>query len=276
MTSPPRTPEHNGIAERRHRQIVETGLALLSHASMPKSYWTYAFGTAVYLINHYLSAAISTAIPVEVVTSLPAQTESTNTLLPQPEVHVTPRTEHTTTASEDQSSASSLETTSDSPISSPAPVSPSPPPPPPAPTRTRNRTRKPVQKLNLHTTVTPLRDYIPQSVAEALKDPLWRKAMLEEINSHIRNHTWHLVRNIDVSNLVGNRWIFTIKRKPDGSIKRYKARLVAQGYNQRPRIDYHETFSPVVKPSVLFSARPFLASGLLDNLTSTTHFYKEN
>lgn len=51
MTSPPHTPEHNGIAERRHRHIAETGLALLSHASMPKSYWTYAFGTTVYLIN---------------------------------------------------------------------------------------------------------------------------------------------------------------------------------------------------------------------------------
>lgn len=51
MTSPPHTPEHDGIAERRHRPIVETGLALLSHASMPKSYRTYAFAVAFYLIN---------------------------------------------------------------------------------------------------------------------------------------------------------------------------------------------------------------------------------
>lgn len=51
MISPPHTPEHNGIAERKHRHIAETGLALMSHASMPKSYWTYAFTTAVYLIN---------------------------------------------------------------------------------------------------------------------------------------------------------------------------------------------------------------------------------
>lgn len=51
MTSPPHTPEHNGIAERHHRHIVETGLALMAHASMPKSYWTYAFSAAVYLIN---------------------------------------------------------------------------------------------------------------------------------------------------------------------------------------------------------------------------------
>lgn len=51
FTSPPHTPEHNGIPERKHRHIVETGFALLSHASVPQSYWTYAFATAVYLIN---------------------------------------------------------------------------------------------------------------------------------------------------------------------------------------------------------------------------------
>lgn len=39
LTTPPHTPEHNGISERKHRHIVETGLTLLSHASVPKSYW---------------------------------------------------------------------------------------------------------------------------------------------------------------------------------------------------------------------------------------------
>lgn len=51
LTSPPHTPEHNGIAERKHRHIVETGRTLLIHSSMPKKYWTFAFATATYLIN---------------------------------------------------------------------------------------------------------------------------------------------------------------------------------------------------------------------------------
>jgi transposase InsO family protein len=34
-TSPPHTPEHNGISERKHRHIVEIGLSLLTHASLP-------------------------------------------------------------------------------------------------------------------------------------------------------------------------------------------------------------------------------------------------
>ncbi|KAJ0545685.1 putative RNA-directed DNA polymerase [Helianthus annuus] len=51
FTTPPHTPEQNGVAERRHRHIVETGLSLLHYAHLPLSFWTHAFQTAVYLIN---------------------------------------------------------------------------------------------------------------------------------------------------------------------------------------------------------------------------------
>lgn len=42
--------------------------------------------------------------------------------------------------------------------------------------------------------------------------------------------------------------------KPGGSVERYKASLVAQGYNQVSGIDFHETFTPVIniKQYVLF------------------------
>lgn len=55
LTSPPHTPEHNGMAERKHRHIVETGLSLLTHASIPNTYWSYSFAAAVYLINHLVT-----------------------------------------------------------------------------------------------------------------------------------------------------------------------------------------------------------------------------
>lgn len=51
LTTPPHTPQHNGVSERRHRHIVETFLTLLTHAHMPLDYWPHACITAVYLIN---------------------------------------------------------------------------------------------------------------------------------------------------------------------------------------------------------------------------------
>ena len=123
--------------------------------------------------------------------------------------------------------------------------------PPPAPTRVSTHQRKPVNKLNLCTTVTPFLDKIPTSVAEALKDPQWRKAMAEEINAQLENRTWDLVSYVVAHNIVMCRWIFTIKRNVDGSVQRYKARLVAKGFSQRPGLDYRDTFSPVVKPATI-------------------------
>lgn len=52
-------------------------------------------------------------------------------------------------------------------------------------------------------------------------------------------------------NIASCKWIFRLKRNHDGSISKYKARLVAKGFHQRPGLDFHDTFSPVVKPTTI-------------------------
>jgi hypothetical protein len=63
--------------------------------------------------------------------------------------------------------------------------------------------------------------------------------------------------------VVGSKWVFRIKRGPDGSIQKYKARVVAQGFTQIEGIDYDETFAPVAK---LASLRAILAIAAERNL----------
>ena len=93
----------------------------------------------------------------------------------------------------------------------------------------------------------------PTCVSQAVSNPQWREAMSSELTALMRHGTWDLVPPPKNCNPVGCKWVFRIKRKADGSIDRFKARLVAKGYNQRPGLDYKETFSPVVKPATIRS-----------------------
>lgn len=59
----PHTHHQNGIVERKHRHIVETGLALLAHSQLPLKFWDHAFVTAAYLINRLPSVSLGNQSP---------------------------------------------------------------------------------------------------------------------------------------------------------------------------------------------------------------------
>jgi hypothetical protein len=84
-----------------------------------------------------------------------------------------------------------------------------------------------------------------------MKSSQWQLVMSEEYDALLKNDTWTLVPSRPGMNLVDCKWIFKIKRHADGSIERYKVRLVAKGFSQRYGLDYVEMFSPVIKPTTV-------------------------
>lgn len=395
LTTPPHTPEHNGISERKHRHIVETGLTLLGKASMPKSYWSYAFTTAVYLINRMITPVLgnespyaklfgqspnyqklqifgcecypwlrpythhkldnrsaacvfigysltqsaylclhrdtgriytsrhvtfdetkfpfavleprviveeeqelrqdsrpatvvpaSPLIPASIVppcsaphqqpqqtppssasssthssqaSSPPASPQPQATTNPIPPANQNPPTYPNTNPAINPNPADpqplSSEPSNQLPTSTSQPAQAQPPNQHPMRTRSKNNITKPKFKLSLTatTTNTPLKPYIPKTVAEALRDPNWRKAMCDEINAQLRNGTSELVPPDPRHNIVGCKWVFTIKYLPDGEIDRYKAPLVEKRFHQQHGLDFTETFSPVIKSTTVRS-----------------------
>ena len=359
QTTCPYTSQQNGVAERKHRHLLDMVRTLLLAMRVPQYLWCEAVLTATYLVNRLPSAALGGAIPLQRLTpaadlfSLPPRvfdctafvqdhTPGLSKLAPRAQkgvfvgysrtqkgyrVYFPDRRQYVTSADvtfhedvpyftstpsgDNLSSPSLLPSVSATPVSDlpvtvsiplpevspplaylpsdpssepessssaistvPAPLSPPPSPPPPVsdldlPIALRKGTRQCTQYPIAHH-VSPARlspsyqslalavltESIPKSYIEALQVPAWKAAMDVEYAAFIQRETWTLVpRPID-ANVVSCKWVYSLKYNPDGSIARYKARLVARGFSQAYGLDYHETFSPVARLSfirVLFS-----------------------
>ena len=84
------------------------------------------------------------------------------------------------------------------------------------------------------------------------KFPHWCQAMSEEFDILLRNSTWTLIPPHPTQNIIGYKWIFWVRRNPNGSLAWYKARLIAKGFNKCLGIDFHDTFKLVVKPTTIW------------------------
>lgn len=78
-----------------------------------------------------------------------------------------------------------------------------------------------------------------------MEENVWREVCEEEIAGIVKNRTGDLVDLPEGANPIGLKWIFKIKQNSDGSINKYKSRLVAKGYIQRHGIDFEEVFTHV-------------------------------
>ncbi|KAK1424826.1 hypothetical protein QVD17_20164 [Tagetes erecta] len=355
----PHTSEQNGLVERRHRHVVETGLTLLSHSKVPRRFWHFAFDTAVYLINRMPSRTNSNVSPFEHLFKRSPDFSFLKIFGCRCYPHLRPYNKHkldfrsipciflgystshhgyrcfdpstdriyiarhvrfdenffpfrpnhnqvpTQPTPTPDPYTSSYPTDlpippifpTESPLPTPpihgpsaAPTSniPTPPTPPPPPifhtyqrrskqqpgaatstpttatSSSQNSTNPPRQRpSNLRPNPKQTKPYSPGSFhastspsepitfAIANTDPNWKAAMAAEFSALMRNRTWSLVPRVPNSNVIGCKWVYKLKDDQHGALTRYKARLVAKGFKQQPGIDYHETFSPVIKSTTI-------------------------
>jgi Reverse transcriptase (RNA-dependent DNA polymerase) len=383
QTTCPHTPQQNGLAETKHRHIVELSLATIAHASIPLKYWDEIFSSIVYLINrlpsqnnipykvlfnkepnyHFLKVLGCLCFPLTrpynnnklefrsklyifighgihqkgyrclhldtnrifisrnvqfnesnfpfkdvshssqeisldsfYQASMPillAQPASTDASLPLTQDHPIldpPQLPSTSTGPPivsslaGPSSSNCLVHTPPLSFPSPRPVSQTRLQQPislpnsviihTAPSSSMSPSHSPVSSSqlprNIHSMVTRTKDSThpakkfpdfvvfhssidpdPTSFTQVAKSSNWRDAMANEINALAKNNTWTLVTPPTDQKIIGYKWVFKTKRKPDGSVDRFKARLVAKGYNQEPGIDFEETYSHVIRATII-------------------------
>src|SRR6266702_3400400 len=152
----------------------------------------------------------------------------------------------------------------------PTTPSPAPPPahlplPPPAPIRPQHLRRPrddPIDFIQAGAASTAEPTSYRQSQQRSDAD-MWHTACEEEMEAHRLNGTWEIVKLPPGRRAIGSRWFMKVKHNADGSLDRYKSRLVAKGYSQRPGFDFKETFAPTVRYSTI---RIVLALAALEDL----------
>jgi transposase InsO family protein len=92
----------------------------------------------------------------------------------------------------------------------------------------------------------------PNTIRQAMTSldaPRWREAVASELESHRINATWQLSELPPGRVPIHSRWVFKVKVGKDGLPSRWKARLVALGFQQRANVDYvwDELFSPTLR-----------------------------
>lgn len=90
----------------------------------------------------------------------------------------------------------------------------------------------------------------PRTYEEAVSGPeapYWKAAMADELGQFVKTELYDEVERPRGRKVIGSKWVYKRKLGPDGSVVKYKARLVAQGFTQVEGIDYNETFAPTAK-----------------------------
>ncbi|GJT97762.1 retrovirus-related pol polyprotein from transposon TNT 1-94 [Tanacetum coccineum] len=238
-----RTPQQNGVAERMNRTIMEKVRCMLSHANLDKDFWVEAATTAAYLINRSPHRSLDGNIPEILWSEGKVEFEfdvenSTHTQPPFNDEHIETQDDGNMPTSPQSQPQTEYLLARD---------------------RERRQVNRPPRLEDYQCDLVAyafaaaahIEGCEPTNYFEAISSPecdKWVVAMEEEVESLHKNKTWELVKLPKEKRVISCKWLFKVKDGiPGVESKRYKARYVVRGFDQREGIDFNEVFSPVVR-----------------------------
>jgi hypothetical protein len=127
---------------------------------------------------------------------------------------------------------------------------------------TRKSKRPRIAKSFVDDYIIYLVDDTPSTIEEAYSSP--DKAIRSEMDSIMSKETWEVIKRPYRCKPIGSKWVFKKKLRPDGTIERYKVRLVIKGYSLKEGEDFFDTYSPVARLTTICVLLSLAAShGLL-------------
>ncbi|GJY22755.1 retrovirus-related pol polyprotein from transposon TNT 1-94 [Tanacetum coccineum] len=211
--SAPRTPQSNGVVERKNRTLQEMSRTMLNEQSLPQKFWCNAVDTSTYILNRILIRVILGKIPYELLKGRKPTLDyfrvfGSKCFILNTKEYLTkfdPKSYECVFLGYSQNSKAYI--------------------------ILNKHTRKIKESLNVTFDETP-----PPSKTSPLEDDDLDEEEAIKLVPQPRNMT-----------IIGTKWVFRNKLDENGVVSRNKARLVAQGYNQQEGIDYDETYAPVVR-----------------------------
>ncbi|GJR79498.1 putative ribonuclease H-like domain-containing protein [Tanacetum coccineum] len=261
-----RTPQQNGVAERRNRTLIEAARTMLADSKLPTTFWAEAVSTACYVQKTGTvsndSAGTSErnsqdciVMPIWKDTSyFDSPTKDVDNGEPkttddaQKQVKDGLNNKNVEQESPDVNTGSLKLNVVGPSVSTASPNEED---------STERVQNQPVQTRRMSKPTSEQGFLIePTSIAKALSDSSWVEAMQEELLQFKLQQVWILVDLPNGKKAIGTKWVFRNKKDERGIMIRNKARLVAQGHRQEEGIDYEEVFAPMARIEAI---RLFLA-----------------
>ncbi|KAI3641654.1 hypothetical protein MIR68_000314 [Amoeboaphelidium protococcarum] len=89
--------------------------------------------------------------------------------------------------------------------------------------------------------------FTPHSYKQAINCPdasKWQVSMEKEMNGHVQNETWTLVKKEKGMQILSVKWVYRVKYNEDNSVAEFKSRLVVRGFEQTEGFSFESAFAP--------------------------------